>query len=79
MATADQTRAAGTRRGAPKPGIADQTQLDRGGFDQRVAAGRQRLETAEANLKAVEQGTVNRYSPQRWNGREPRWPTLKPA
>jgi HlyD family secretion protein len=27
-----------------------------------VVAARQRLETAEANLKAVEQGTVNRYS-----------------
>jgi HlyD family secretion protein len=64
MATADQTRAR-LERDEARRSLELLTKLNSTGAasTSEVAAGRQRLETAEANLKAVEQGTVNRYSP----------------
>jgi HlyD family secretion protein len=63
MAAADQTRAR-LERDEARRSLEMLTKLNSTGAasSSEVAAARQRLETAEANLKAVEQGTVNRYS-----------------
>ena len=64
MGAADQTRAR-LERDEARRSLETLTKLNSTGAasSSEVAAARQRLETAEANLKAVEQGTVNRYSP----------------
>ncbi|MGD0682151.1 MAG: efflux RND transporter periplasmic adaptor subunit [Terracidiphilus sp.] len=64
MAAADQTRAR-LERDEARRSLETLTKLNSTGAasPSEVDAARQRLETAEANLKAVEQGTVNRYSP----------------
>jgi HlyD family secretion protein len=64
MAAADQTRAR-LECDEARRSLESLTKLNSTGAasSSEVAAARQRLETAEANLKAVEQGTVNRYSP----------------
>jgi HlyD family secretion protein len=64
MAAADQTRAL-LERDEARRSLETLTKLNSTGAasPSEVAAARQRLETAEANQKAVEQGTVNRYSP----------------
>jgi HlyD family secretion protein len=63
MAAADQTRAR-LERDEARRSLEMLTKLNSTGAasSSEVASARQRLETAEANLKAVEQGTVNRYS-----------------
>jgi HlyD family secretion protein len=64
MAAADQTRAR-LERDEARRSLEMLTKLNSTGAasPSEVTAARERLETAEANLKAVEQGTVNRYSP----------------
>jgi HlyD family secretion protein len=64
MAVADQTRVR-LERDEARRGLETMTKLNSTGAASasEVAAARQRLETAEANLHAVEQSTVNRYSP----------------
>ncbi len=64
MAAADETRAR-LERDEARRSLESLTKLNLTGAasSSEVAAARQRLETAEANLHAVEQGTVNRYSP----------------
>jgi HlyD family secretion protein len=64
MAAADQTRVR-LERDEARRSLEMLTRLNSTGAasSSEMAAARQRLETAEANLKAVEQGTVNRYSP----------------
>jgi HlyD family secretion protein len=64
MATADQTRAR-LERDEARRSLETMTKLNQTGAasSSEVAAARQRLESAEANLKAVEQSTINRYSP----------------
>ena len=64
MAAADQTRAR-LERDEARRSLETLTKLNQTGAasSSEVAAARQRLETAEANLKAVEQSTINRYSP----------------
>jgi HlyD family secretion protein len=63
MAAADQTRAR-LERDEARRSLEMLTKLNSTGAasSSEVSAARQRVETAEANLKAVEQGTVNRYS-----------------
>ena len=63
MAVADQTRVR-LERDEARRSLEMLTKLNSTGAasSSEVVAARQRLETAEANLKAVEQGTVNRYS-----------------
>jgi HlyD family secretion protein len=64
MAQADMTRARLERDDARRS-LETLTRLNQTGAasSSEVAAARQRLETAEANLHAVEQSNVNRYSP----------------
>ncbi|MGO9316571.1 MAG: efflux RND transporter periplasmic adaptor subunit [Terracidiphilus sp.] len=64
MATADKTRAQ-LERDEARRSLETLTKLNSTGAASasEVAAARQRLETAEANLHALEQSTVNRYSP----------------
>jgi HlyD family secretion protein len=63
MAAADQTRAR-LERDQARQSLETLTKLSSTGAasPSEVEAARQRLEAAEANLKAVEQSTVNRYS-----------------
>jgi len=63
MAAADQTRAR-LERDEARQSLETLTKLNLTGAasPSEVTAARQRLETAEANLHAVEQSTVNRYS-----------------
>jgi HlyD family secretion protein len=63
IAAADQTRAR-LERDEARRSLEMLTKLNSTGASSssEMAAARQRLETAEANLQAVEQGTVNRYS-----------------
>jgi HlyD family secretion protein len=64
MATADGTRAR-LERDEARRSLETLTKLNQTGAasSSEMAAARQRLETAEANLHAVEQGAINRYSP----------------
>jgi HlyD family secretion protein len=64
MAAADGTRAR-LERDEARRSLETLTKLNQTGAasSSEVAAARQRLETAEANLHAVEQGAINRYSP----------------
>jgi len=64
MSAADETRAR-LERDEARRSLDALTKLNSTGAasPSEVAAARQRLETAEANLHAVEQGAVNRYSP----------------
>jgi HlyD family secretion protein len=64
MATADGTRAR-LERDEARRSLETLTKLNQTGAasSSEVAAARQRLETAEANLHAMEQGAINRYSP----------------
>jgi HlyD family secretion protein len=64
MAAADQTRAR-LERDEARQSLESLTKLNLTGAasTSEVAAARQRREAADANLHAVEQGTVNRYSP----------------
>jgi len=64
MAEADGTRAR-LERDAARRSLEALTKLNSAGAasPSEVAAARQRLEAAEANLHAVEQSTVSRYSP----------------
>jgi HlyD family secretion protein len=64
MATADGTRAR-LERDEARRSLETLIKLNQTGASSssEVAAARQRLETAEANLHAVEQGSINRYSP----------------
>jgi HlyD family secretion protein len=64
MAAADETRAR-LERDEARRSLETLTKLNSTGAasSSEVAAARQRLETAEANLHALEQSTVNRYSP----------------
>ena len=64
LAAADETRAR-LERDESRRSLETLTKLNQTGAasSSEVAAARQRLETAEANLHALEQGTVNRYSP----------------
>ncbi len=64
MAAADQTRAR-LECDEARRNLETLTKLNSTGAasSSEVTAARERLETAEANMKAVEQGTVNRYSP----------------
>jgi HlyD family secretion protein len=64
MASADKTRAR-LERDQARQSLDLLTKLNQTGAasSSEVAAARQRLETAEANLYAVEQSTSNRYSP----------------
>jgi HlyD family secretion protein len=64
MATADSTRAR-LERDEARRSLETLTKLNQTGASSssEVAAARQRLETAEANLHALEQGAINRYSP----------------